>query len=258
MYISQTNSTNTLLRDEFRDAPHLFTIRTDYQTSGRGQAGNGWESKRGQNLLFSTLLRPQRMEATLQFELSMAVSLALYRTIKGKMSTVNCPLSTIKWPNDLYFGDRKLAGILIENVLQGPYIERSIVGIGLNVNQTVFHAAPNPVSMRLLTGKEYDLDELLNTFLAQLQSALTESSEFLRQAYLSVLYRREGFFPYQEREVSVLPTNNISAAEAKKENRPVFWAEIAGVSDVGELILRRQDGSEKPYHYKQIRYVLES
>lgn len=258
MYISQTNSTNTLLRDEYRDAPHLFTIRTDYQTSGRGQAGNGWESERGKNLLFSTLLRPERMEAARQFELSMAVSLALYRTVKGEMSTINCQLSTIKWPNDLYFGDRKLAGILIENVLQGPYIESSIVGVGLNVNQTVFHAAPNPISLRLITGKEYELDKLLNAFLAQLQSALTESPNALKQAYLATLYRREGFFPYQEREVSILPTNNISAAEAEKENRPVFWAEIAGVSDVGELILRRQDGTKKSYHYKQIRYVLES
>lgn len=256
MYISQTNSTNTLLRDAYPDAPHLFTIRTDYQSAGRGQSGNGWESEAGQNLLFSTLLRPDHMPAARQFDLSMAVALALHRTIKGEMSIVNFQLSTIKWPNDLYYGDLKLAGILIENILQGACIERSIVGVGLNVNQRTFASAPNPTSLSLITGQRYDLDALLERFLAELATTLTLPHEELKQAYLSVLYRREGFYPYQEREVSVLPTNNISPAEAERQAKPVFMAEIADVTDFGELILRTRDGENRTYHYKQIRYVL--
>ena len=253
MYISQTNSTNTLLRDAYPDAPHLFTIRTDYQSAGRGQAGNGWESEAGQNLLFSTLLRPDHMPAARQFDLSMAVALALHRTVP--ITNNRSPL-TVKWPNDLYYGDLKLAGILIENILQGACIERSIVGVGLNVNQRTFASAPNPTSLRLITGQRYDLDALLERFLAELETTLTLPHDEIKQAYLSVLYRREGFYPYQEREVSVLPTNNISPAEAERQAKPVFMAEIAGVTDFGELILRTRDGENRTYHYKQIRYVL--
>ena len=256
MYISQTYSTNTLLRDEYPDAPHLFTIRAGYQTAGRGQAGNGWESEADRNLLFSTLIRPDNLPATEQFNLSMAVSLALYRTVAALLPTEEADALSVKWPNDLYFGDLKLAGILIENIIQGANIARSVAGIGLNVNQSVFTSAPNPVSMTQITGRSYDLELILNDFLAELTRVLAMPADGLRGAYMACLYRRRGFHPYQEREVSVLPTNNISPEQARAEKRPVFLAEIAGITPFGELILRDQNGLEHTYHYKQIRYVL--
>lgn len=256
MYISQTYSTNTLLRDDYPDAPHLFTIRTGYQTAGRGQAGNGWESEEGKNLLFSTLIRPDELPAARQFELSMAVSLALLRTVTALLPENEAQAVAIKWPNDLYWHDQKLAGILIENCLQGSLVGRSVCGIGLNVNQTTFAAAPNPVSLKQITGKEYEPEAILQSFLAELQDALALPPEALRENYLACLYRREGFYPYQEREVSVLPTNNISPEAARAENRPVFMAEIAGITAFGELVLRDREGNTHTYHYKQIRYVL--
>ncbi len=256
MYISQTYSTNTLLRDDYPDAPHLFTIRTDYQTAGRGQAGNGWESEAGKNLLFSTLIRPDNMPATEQFSLSMAVSIALRRTVASLLAPGEEEVLTVKWPNDLYYGDKKLAGILIENIIQGANICRSIAGIGLNVNQLAFTAAPNPISLALITGRTFDPEEILNLFLAELPRVLAMPSDELQTAYLTHLYRRKGFYPYQEREVSILPTNNISPEQAQAERKLVFMAEIAGITAFGELILRDSEGQEHTYHYKQIRYVL--
>lgn len=256
MYISQTYSTNTLLRDDYPDAPHLFTIRAGFQTAGRGQMGNGWESAAGQNLLFSTLIRPDNLPASQQFDLSMAVSLTLYQTVFRQLPpSAQTPL-TIKWPNDLYWQDKKLAGILIENIIQGHCIERAIAGIGLNVNQLAFSSAPNPVSLSQITGREYDLESLLNAFLTELPAFLARPSDTLRQEYLNRLYRREGFHPYQEREVSVLPTDNISPAQAATNDHPIFQAEIVGISPFGEINLRDSDGQQHLYHYKQVRYVL--
>ena len=112
MYIKQTHSTSSLLREQYSDAlPHLYTIRTDFQTAGRGQAGNSWESEEGKNLLFSTLLRYDGILAAEQWRLSMLVAVALWDTLAKYLPQEQL---TIKWPNDIYFGDKKLVGILIE------------------------------------------------------------------------------------------------------------------------------------------------
>ena len=120
MYIPETHSTSSLLHELYdENLPHMFTIRTDYQTAGRGQAGNSWESEAGKNLLFSALLRYEGIHATQQWRLSMLVSVALWETLAKYLSP---ELLTIKWPNDIYFEDKKLVGILIENSLSGQYI----------------------------------------------------------------------------------------------------------------------------------------
>ena len=215
-----------------------------------------YDEKQGKNLLFSTLIRPDNMPATEQFSLSMAVSIALRQTVASLLASGEEEVLTVKWPNDLYYGDKKLAGILIENIIQGANICRSIAGIGLNVNQLAFTAAPNPISLALITGRAYNPEEILNLFLAELPRVLAMPSDELQNAYLTHLYRRKGFYPYQEREVSILPTNNISPEQAQAERKPVFMAEIAGITAFGEIILRDSEGQEHTYHYKQIRYVL--
>lgn len=249
MYIRQTNSTSTLLREQYSDSlPHLYTIRTDYQSAGRGQAGNGWESEDGKNLLFSTLLRTE-MHAAEQFRLTILVSVAM-REMLGRYLPADG--LTIKWPNDIYFGDRKLSGILVENTLIGSRVAYSIVGIGLNVNQTAFTSnAPNPVSMRQITGVEYDVPALLDDYLEVLAQWQNAPAETLREAYLAHLYRRTGLHPYIEREVSLAPTAIARHADG------AFLAEIAGITPQGELLLRRESGEEKAYHFKQIRFVIE-
>lgn len=249
MYIRQTNSTSTLLREQYSDdLPNLYTIRTDYQSAGRGQAGNGWESEDGKNLLFSTLLRCE-VPAAEQFRLTMAVSVAMTEVLAHHLPAGGS--LTIKWPNDIYFGDKKLAGILVENTLAGSRVAYSIVGIGLNVNQQVFRSpAPNPVSMGQITGKEYDMAALLDEYLAALPRCLDMPAELLQEAYMSRLYRRTGLHPYIEREVSLAPTAIAQNTDG------AFLAEIQGITPQGELVLRKENGETKAYHFKQIRFVI--
>lgn len=249
MYIRQTNSTSTLLREQYTDTlPHLYTIRTDYQSAGRGQAGNGWESEDSKNLLFSTLLRCEVSPAE-QFRLTMWVSVAMVEMLLKYLPAEGL---TIKWPNDIYYGDKKLAGILVENTLVGSKIAYSIVGIGLNVNQLEFLSpAPNPISMQQISGKEYDVETLLEEYLQVLERWQNVPLPDLQAAYMSYLYRRRGMYPYVEREVSLVPTAIAQSAEG------AFHAEIQGITPQGELVLQTEKGETRTYHFKQIRFVIE-
>ena len=250
MYIKQTHSTSTLLREQYADhLPHLYTIRTDFQTAGRGQAGNSWESEAGKNLLFSTLLRYQGLQASQQWRLSILVAVALWDTLAKHLPQDKL---SIKWPNDIYYGDKKLVGILIENSLSGAYVGYTIVGIGINVNQTQWLSkAPNPISMQEITGIEYDVEALLNEWISSMKSWEIASTEDIRAAYMQRLYRRHGWHEYIEREVSTQPT-----AIAQKGIEGAFSAEILTVTEQGELVLRLQNNEEKKYHFKQIRFVI--
>ena len=250
MYIKQTHSTSTLLREQYSDTlPHLYVIRTDFQTAGRGQAGNSWESEAGKNLLFSALLKYEGIHAAKQWRISMLVAVALWDTLTKYLLPEQL---TIKWPNDIYFGDKKLVGILIENNLSGQYVGHSIVGIGVNVNQTEWLSnTPNPISMKEITGEEYDAEMLMNEWINAMTMWELRTTEEIKNAYLQRLYRRDGWHEYVEREVSITPT-----AIAKKGIENSFWAEIVNVTEQGELVLRLQNNKEKTYHFKQIRFVL--
>lgn len=252
MYIKQTYSTSTLLREQYSDSqPHLYSIRTDYQTAGRGQAGNSWESEDGKNLLFSALLRYPELKAAEQWRLSMLVALTVRETLASQF--IDSPNSlTIKWPNDIYYGDKKICGILIENMLQGSHIGYTIAGVGINVNQTKWLSnAPNPISMKQITGEEYDVESLLEIWKTSMKSWENRSTEEIKQAYIEHLYRREGWHAYVEREVSVVPT---TIATGQVEG--VFQAEYVDITNQGELVLRTEQGEERSYHFKQIRFVL--
>ena len=250
MYIKQTYSTSTLLREQYSDTlPHLYTIRTDFQTAGRGQAGNSWESEAGKNLLFSALLRYEGIHAAKQWRLSMLVAVALWDTLSKYLPQEQL---TIKWPNDIYFGDKKLVGILIENSLSGQYVGYSIAGIGVNVNQTQWLSnAPNPISMKEITGEEYDVEALMNEWTCSMKSWELRTTVEIRTAYMQHLYRSEGWHEYVERKVSIAPT-----AIAQKGIEDAFLAEIVNVTEQGELVLRLQNNEEKTYHFKQIRFVI--
>lgn len=250
MYIKQTYSTSTLLREQYSDAlPHFYTIRTDYQTAGRGQAGNSWESEAGKNLLFSTLLRYEGIHAASQWRLSMLVAVALWDTLANYLPKERL---AIKWPNDIYFGDKKLVGILIENNLSGQYVGYSIVGIGVNVNQIEWLSnAPNPISMKEITGEDYDVEKLMNGWMNSMKSWELRSTEEIKKAYLQHLYRRDGWHMYVEREVSTAPT-----AIAQQGVEGAFLAHFIGITEQGELMLSTENNEEKIYHFKQIRFVL--
>lgn len=250
MYIKQTYSTSTLLREQYSDElPHLYTIRTDFQTAGRGQSGNSWESEAGKNLLFSTLLRYEGIKAAEQWRLSMLVTVTLWEMLAKHLPYEQL---TIKWPNDIYFGDKKLVGILIENALIGQSVGYTIAGVGVNVNQTNWLSdAPNPISLKEITGKEHDVAILLSEWISTIKKWEKCSIDELSTAYLQHLYRKEGWYEYVEREVSSAPT-----AIAQRGTTGIFSAEFVGITNQGELILRKKNGEEKIYHFKQIRFVV--
>ena len=256
MYIKATHSTNTLLKEllakgEWPEGERF--LYTAFQTAGRGQAGNGWESEEGKNLLCSILLPPRND----LFYLNVLVSVAVHKVIRSLLFERSGLLSlseavSIKWPNDIYYGDKKIAGILIENAILGNEVKYSIAGIGLNVNQTTFlSSAPNPVSLKLISGKETDIDALMQALMAQIEALEAMDEAQIWAYYREHLYRREGLWPFVEREVSTAPTMN-----AEKGAEGIFLAKIENVRTNGEIELRDQNGNLRTYHFKQVRYVL--
>ena len=229
MYIARTNSTNSLMKELIANGQWPTAekyIYAGYQTAGRGQTGNGWESEEGKNLLCSILLPPAK---NIYF-LNIAVSVAIIRLLDEQI--------TIKWPNDIYWKDKKLAGILLENAIIGSEVTYVIAGIGLNVNQEKFVSdAPNPVSLKQITGKEYDIDQLMKDLYKAVTTVLNEPEDVIWSEYKSHLYRQDGFWPFED----------ING---------VFKAHIEDVLPTGELVLRDQEGKQRIYHFKQIRYIL--
>lgn len=231
------------------DFPNLFTVYTFRQTAGRGQAGNAWESEDGKNLSFSTLFHIHTIEQATR--LNLLVPLAVVRVLGGEFA--------IKWPNDVYWQDKKVAGLLNENVIIGSRIAYSVAGIGVNVNQEVFRSnAPNPVSLKQITGKTYELEPLIDKIVEEMERLLPllDDYEALKKAYMARLYRREGWFPYVEREVSVAPTTIARADKTNEEKHVPFLAEIQDIDEFGRLVLRLESGELKTYHFKEIRFVL--
>lgn len=228
IHIEETDSTNRWLRNMEED--NSLVVWAEYQTMGRGCGTNSWESERGKNLTFSVLLHPEQLPANLQFRLSMQVSLALCEALGRHIGDLS-----IKWPNDIYWCNAKIAGILIENRLQGSIIIDSIVGIGLNVNQREFRSdAPNPISLWQICEHETDREQLLHDFLDALKGYLGRD---VRSQYLSMLYRRKGFHPYTDSDGA-------------------FMAEIADVEDDGHLVLYDEEGRERRYAFKEVQFVL--
>ena len=229
IHIDDTDSTNRWLR-EHGDAERNQVVWTDYQSAGRGCGTNTWESERGKNLLFSMLVHPQGLKANEQFRISMAISIAIVNALSPLISHPS-PLS-IKWPNDIYWQDRKLCGILIENRLTGAFVRDSIIGVGLNVNQARFLSdAPNPVSLRQITGREHDREALLHSVIECF--ALDINAE----DYRALLYRRRGLHPYRDAEGD-------------------FEAELIAVEDDGHLLLRDSNGRQRRYAFKEIQFTI--
>lgn len=228
VHISETDSTNQWLKE--RQAGDKMVVWADYQTAGRGQGNNTWESERGKNLLFSVLLHPKDVPANKQFTISMQVSLAICEALGEYIGDLS-----IKWPNDIYWRNAKLAGILIENRLCGSAICDSIVGIGLNVNQRRFQSdAPNPVSLWQICEHEIDRERLLREVLAALDRY---QGREVREQYLSMLYRRKGFHPYADAGGT-------------------FMAELVDVEDDGYLLLRDDEGRTRRYAFKEVSFII--
>ena len=212
------------------------TIITDFQTAGRGQRGNQWEAAPAENLMLSVVWQPTFLAAAQQFRLSQAVALGVHDWAAALLGAD--PKLKLKWPNDLYYGDQKLGGILIENTLSGAKIQYSIIGIGLNINQQAF-AMPTATSVARLTGRAYAREVLAARLLECLERRYLQLRAgqvgHLRQAYLQALYR------YQETHAFVV------------DGRPVS-GQIVGVEDDGRLALSIE-GKLCRFALQEIRHV---
>lgn len=240
--LDSCTSTNSTLAAMARTEPHGTVVTVDNQTAGRGQRGNTWESEPGKNITMSMLLKPQHIEASDQFVISEAVSMALVDLLNEHITNHDI---AVKWPNDIYVDNKKICGILIENSVCAGRIEHSIAGIGLNINQMHFISdAPNPISMIHFSGREHDVDEIL----AQLSQKLLDycdrydapsGREDLHALYIKHLWRRDGFFPYID----------ATSGEA-------FEACITDVETNGLLHLTDIFGHERIYAFKEVVAVL--
>jgi BirA family biotin operon repressor/biotin-[acetyl-CoA-carboxylase] ligase len=234
-HLDITASTNDDARDEkYREGDVVWA---DFQTAGRGQRGHEWHSRKGENLTFSVVLEPTFMPIAEQFSVSEVVALSLIDMLADYGIGAK-----IKWTNDIYVGDKKLVGILIEHSLAPTTLRRTIVGVGINVNQREFDPSiPNPVSMAQLLDRQLDAEEVLQCFLKHLQRnyvQLREMQNALHDRYNSLLYRRNEYHTY------ALPSGER------------FRAKIVGTAPNGALCLEDEQGKTKEYLFKEVEFEI--
>lgn len=225
----------------------MACVHSDLQKHGRGQTGTHWESQNGKNLTFTMAVSPTCLKPENSFLLLQTVAVALHKTI-SQLLLANKELLTIKWPNDIYYADKKLCGTLIQNNISGHTFRLSAIGIGLNVNQTVFPTwVPNPVSLAEILGAEISRFVLLEDFLrhfgnlyADLKNTITEAPQSatstLHRYYMRHLFRSHGTYTWRDADTT-------------------FQASIADVLPTGSLVLRLPDGSQRTYAFKEVEYV---
>lgn len=242
IHIGELDSTNSYLSNlcEREKVEEYTTIFSDFQTKGRGQIGNSWESQRGENLTFSTVIYPTSILAREQFIISIITSTAICEVLSEYTDDI-----TIKWPNDIYWRDMKICGMLIENDLQGIHLSKSIIGIGLNVNQQTFNSnAPNPVSLIQIINTKTERTLLLNDIICRLKVGFDKIknnySDYCNEVYSkykSLLYRKNGNYFFSDKD-------------------GVFIASIYDVQLDGHLILKDIDGNLRSYLFKEVKFMI--
>lgn len=235
--LKETDSTNRYLRDLPENGDEEIVIAVaDYQSAGKGQGSHTWESEDGKNLLFSIKVHPRWVPVSQQFLLSMAEALALKDALDSYVDGI-----TLKWPNDVYWKDKKISGTLIETSIDSKGIKTCIFGTGININQNKFYSdAPNPVSLCQILGHEVDREEVLQRIIA----AFEQYYELLRRAdymdvsgiYHMALYRRKGFHCYEDADGE-------------------FEGAFVEVEDDGHLILHDKQGVIRSYAFGEIKFL---
>lgn len=221
-----------LLKNE---ATEGCTVVTAHQTAGRGQRGNTWEAEPGKNITLSVVLMPKFLAVKHQFYLNMAVSLAVLDLLR-ELGLKN---AQVKWPNDLYFEDKKLGGILIENSINSLTLQHSIVGIGLNVNQLHF-GYTTATSLAKVSGYTHNLEQVTNRLLQLLEKRYMElragKIARLKYEYLQGLYR------YQEEHTFEVQNQHVKG-------------QILGIDDDGRLAVE-MEGELRYFGFKEIAFVI--
>ena len=240
IHLSEVVSTNNTLREllEGKTLPEGSVVYADYQTGGRGQLGNTWDSELKKNLTFSVILYPDVIPVNEQFLISQITALSVKETLDHYVEDI-----TVKWPNDVYWRNKKICGMLIENDLTGTYLYQSLIGIGINLNQEEFKRdVLNPVSLKQITGKSYDREEVLNVFLSHFYNyyllLLQEYYSEIREKYQEALYHGKGIYSY-------------------KDETGVFEASIREIEPTGHLILQLPNGDRKRFAFKEVSFLHE-
>ncbi|WP_422083928.1 biotin--[acetyl-CoA-carboxylase] ligase [Ulvibacterium sp.] len=234
--LDATDSTNAYLKGLIASnaSPDFTVVVAKNQLKGRGQMGTQWVSEEGKNLTFSVLKENNGLSSDNPFLLNIMVSLAIFNCL----GNLQVPDLKVKWPNDILSGTSKICGILIENIISGNTVRASVIGIGLNTNQTIFHNVPKASSLKLLLGKTFDLDELLSDLLNSLKSIFQDvkkkGSEKLWEAYEEILFRKDKPSTFED------------------SNGEKFMGFIRGVSTEGKLIIALEDNVKKEFGFKEV------
>lgn len=236
--LSEVDSTNNYLKNLLTNStppPEGTVIMAENQYSGRGQVQNKWFAEPGKNLTVSFLLCPTFVKAVDQFDLNRAVSLGVADFASHFLGSK----VSIKWPNDIYWEDNKLGGILIENFLSGSHLKQSVVGIGLNINQSHFPEATKATSFKLIKNEEYLLQNCLNALCVYLEARYLQlknnAMEKINKDYLYRLYR-------------------LNVRDLYRANGEVFYGEIVGVSQCGQLQVDINN-EVKSFSFKEIEFI---
>lgn len=234
--LNATDSTNSHLRGLYakETIEDFTTVIAKTQTQGRGQMGTVWESEVSKNLTFSVFKDMIEVALEHPFYISMATALSLIKTLQF----FSISRLSVKWPNDILSADKKISGVLIENVIKQNKINASIIGIGLNVNQSEFKDLPKASSLKMVSGKVYDLDELTFEILKNLKHyfSILKAGDFktLKLEYESYLFRKNKPSTFRDAEGLIL------------------LGFIKGVSDSGNLQVLLEDNIQKEYDLKEI------
>jgi BirA family biotin operon repressor/biotin-[acetyl-CoA-carboxylase] ligase len=240
-YLETVNSTNSFMNNLVSNErlPEGAVVLAHEQTSGRGQASTSWFSDPGKNLLMSVIYYPSFLSTQNLFMLSKAFSLAVFDYV---LHTLQSREVKIKWPNDIYYRNSKLCGILIENSIRNPNLNHTLLGIGLNVNQEIFPSnLPNPVSLKMILGKELNINDCLHALCNTLESRYLQLKsgqvEKINEDYLRSLFRYGEFHEYEN-------------------SREKFKAKITAIADDGKIFLKRDNGLIEKYDFKEMKFLI--
>ncbi|MEC9108468.1 MAG: biotin--[acetyl-CoA-carboxylase] ligase [Bacteroidota bacterium] len=230
------DSTNSYLKKIIleKDISDYTIVTANFQTEGKGQLGYMWESEDSKNLLCSIYKKDLGIKVEDQFVLSMLVSLSIIRTLEK----LNLPKLYVKWPNDIMSDNKKICGILIENMIKQNSIKESVIGIGLNVNQDTFKNLPNATSIKKIKGVAFNIDKLLNDLVNNIKKQFID----FNQSKIDLVFRQ-----YED----VLYRINIPSTFKNSEG-DVFTGFIKGVNNLGRLKVLLEDNLTKSYSIKDI------
>lgn len=240
-HLEELDSTNNALWElsEKIQLSEFHTISADYQWGGRGQDTNTWHSEKGQNILLSTMIFPDFLAAADAFQISQLVSVSIFDFLKS----LNIEEISIKWPNDIYIGKRKIAGILIQNAISGASLSKSLLGIGLNVNEKEFPVSlPNPVSLSQLANQDFQILEETHHFISILKrnyELIKKSPKKISRCYHKHLFQLNQWAKY-------------------KISDDIVEAQITGVDEFGRLGLEDRMGAVSFYDLKEVKFIIEN